>query len=53
MSDFHINNRIDIVSKNSEDTNKEQPKQKATKRKIKQRKINLQKGCNRIQLIGA
>ena len=23
MSDFHINNRIDIVSKNSEDTNKE------------------------------
>jgi hypothetical protein len=50
MSDFHINNRIDIISKNSEDTNKEQ------QRKIKQTKIkqiNLQKGCNRIQLIGA
>lgn len=26
MSDFHINNRIDIVSKNSEDTNKGQTK---------------------------
>jgi len=28
MSDFHINNRIDIVSKNSEDTNKEQQEKK-------------------------
>jgi hypothetical protein len=28
MSDFHINNRIDIVSKNSEDTNKGQKENK-------------------------
>jgi hypothetical protein len=33
MSDFHINNSIDIISKNSEDTNKEQPKQKENKEK--------------------